>query len=623
MISNSLKQKILVPVIIALSMVITLLSWQSYSNQKDMLLQSNLEQVQRLSAQQAERISEWLATREDIINGLGDKLESQRLDALQQAQISGRFEGTYFGTNTGEMFEDDPSVDNTGYDPRVRPWYQEAISQQKMILTKPYLDTAYNILVVTLAKPILNGVVGGDLSIDSLVEGVNQMTLPSNGFAIMMHKDGTVIAYKDASKAMGHIRAIDNDLDFNLLKQQRQADQLLQIHFDAENRDKLVWAEDIPNTDWELILVLDKDTLEAPLSSLLMTQLAISALVLLISMAMISWLISQLLAPLTRVSQALARIADGNGDLTQRIEIDSKDEVGILAKSFNRFVGNQHLLITQIRGLAQQLDKEADESLTNTHLAEKELQSQQQEVTMVATAVTEMACATQEIAANAENTATAAQQSSDSSQQGQRLVNNTRQSIHLLANEVTQATDVISELSRHANAISSVLATIQGIAEQTNLLALNAAIEAARAGEQGRGFAVVADEVRVLSRRTQDSAQEIHQTIDTLQQTTSNAVTLMESSQALADNSVKDAIEAAVAIEQITQAVALISDMASQIATAAEEQTQVTGEITQNTVAIKDVTDGITQVAQISVQKAQELKVQAKSLNDLVATFIL
>ncbi|PMG75736.1 chemotaxis protein [Shewanella sp. 10N.286.51.B7] len=623
MISNSLKQKILAPVLIALSMVIALLSWLSYSNQKDLLLKSNLEQVQRLSAQQAERISEWLAAREDIINALGEKLDSQPLDALQQAQISGRFEGTYFGTDRGEMFEDDPTIEHTDFDPRTRPWYQEAVSKQQMILTKPYLDVAYNILVVTLAKPILNGVVGGDLSIDSLVDDVNRMTLPSNGFAIMMHKDGTVIAYKDASKAMGHISAIDSDLDYKLLNQQRKTDQLTPIHFAPEDRDKLVWSEDIPNTDWELILVLDKDTLEAPLSSLLMTQLGISALVLLISMALISWLISQLLAPLSRVSQALARIADGNGDLTQRIKIDSKDEVGTLAESFNRFVGSQHQLITQIRGLALQLDKEADESLTNTHTTEKELQAQQQEVTMVATAVTEMACATQEIAGNAESTAAAAQQSSNSSQQGQSLVDNTRQSINLLANEVTQATDVIGELSRHANAITSILSTIQGIAEQTNLLALNAAIEAARAGDQGRGFAVVADEVRVLSRRTQDSAQEIYETIETLQQTTSSAVTLMQSSQALAGNSVNDATEAAIAIEEITQAVVLISDMASQIATAAEEQTQVTNEITQNTVAIKDVTDDITQAAEISVQKAKDLKVQAKSLNDLVATFIL
>ncbi|MCL1058464.1 methyl-accepting chemotaxis protein [Shewanella gelidimarina] len=621
--SYSLKKKILFPVLIALSIVIGLLSWQSYSSQKSMLLQSNLEQVQRLSTLQAKRISEWLASKKDVINALGDKVNSNSIDALQQAEASGRFELTYFGQSSGKMIDSDLSIDRSRYDPRSRPWYQQATTERQLILTQPYLDVAYNILVVTLAKQIENGVVGGDLSIDDLVGDVNRMELPSNGFAIMMHKDGTVIAYKDASKAMGPIRAIDNDLDYSSLQQNHQSNELIPIYFDSEGRDKLVWTESIPDTDWELVLVLDQETLESPLTSLLQTQLGLAALVLLVSMMAISWLINHLLAPLSRVSDALALIADGNGDLTQRIETDTKDEVGALAGSFNRFVGSQHQLISQIREVAQQLDKEADKGLTNSHLAEKELHVQQQEVTMVATAVTEMASATQEIAANAESTATAAQQSSRSSQQGQNLVDNTRQSINLLANEVTQATDVIGELSRHAHAISSILSTIQGIAEQTNLLALNAAIEAARAGEQGRGFAVVADEVRVLSRRTQDSAQEIYETIETLQQTTSSAVKLMESSHTLANNSVNDASEAAIAIEEITQAVALISDMASQIATAAEEQTQVTGEITQNTVAIKDVTDDITQSAVEGVQQAKDLKLQAKSLNDLVSTFIL
>ncbi|WP_144211593.1 methyl-accepting chemotaxis protein [Shewanella donghaensis] len=621
--SYSLKQKILVPVMVALSIVIALLSWLSYSNQKSMLLQSNLEQVQRLSTQQAERISGWLATRKDVISALGDKANINTLDALQQAQQSGRFELTYFGKDSGEMIDSDPSIDRTGYDPRQRPWYQQATTERQLILTKPYLDVAYNILVVTLAAQTKNGVIGGDLSIDGLVNDVNRMKLPSNGFAIMMHKDGTVIAYKDPSKTMGHISTIDTDLDYNLLKQNRTSNELMPIHFSPEDKNKLVWAEDIPNTDWELILILDQETLEAPLTSLLLTQLGIAAIVLLISMATISWMISTLLAPLSKVSQALGRIANGNGDLTQRIEIDTQDEVGTLAENFNSFVDSQHQLINQIREVAQKLDEEADQSLLNSHQAEKEIQVQQQEVTMVATAVTEMASATNEIASNAEQTATAAQQSSNSSIQGQGLVNNTRKSINLLAEEVTQATDVIGELSRHAQAISSILSTIQGIAEQTNLLALNAAIEAARAGDQGRGFAVVADEVRVLSHRTQDSAREIYETIDTLQQTTSKAVTLMQSSQSLASNSVNDADEATKAIEEITQAVTLISDMASQIATAAEEQTQVTSEITQNTVAIKDVTDEISIASSNGLLQAQDLKKQAKSLNDLVATFVL
>lgn len=621
-----LKHKILLSFIAAIVITVAALSTISFHNLKKQLYEDNTILLADLSKLEAEKITRWFEVRHRMLMAAGKQVIDEPVPSLIQAQDSGQFAVTYFTNTQGESRYSTLVEQNNNYDPRTRPWYQAAVQKDGAIITAPYEDASGLGTVVSLAVPVkasgrLQGVIAGDIAISRLINDINAIQLPANGYAMIVSQDGTVIAFNDESKILQPATRIDDDITVRNQQTWLASNALHPVNLMGQ--DKLLYNQAIPGTDWQLLMVLDKNALEAPLTPMLLQQLGIAALVVVVASVLISLLVQWLLAPLLRVSQALAQIAGGRGDLTRRIEIQSQDEVGILAANFNRFVASQAELISQIRSQAEHLSDNAQQASVRANQTVNELGRQQQEVTMVATAVTEMASATQEIANNAEQTAAAAQQSSTSTAHGKQQVNKTRDSIHSLSQEMIQAGDVIQRLDLHAREISSVLSTIQGIAEQTNLLALNAAIEAARAGEQGRGFAVVADEVRVLSQRTHASTEEIQVTITTLQQATTEAVNIMETSRNLAELSVEDAEVAAQSLTEITTAVTLISDMASQIATAAEEQSQVTMEITQNTTAIKDVSDQLTVEAENSLEHANDLQKQAVELNGLVSTFIL
>jgi methyl-accepting chemotaxis protein len=280
-------------------------------------------------------------------------------------------------------------------------------------------------------------------------------------------------------------------------------------------------------------------------------------------------------------------------------------------------------LVAHIRSQADDLQKNARSMAESAQVSVRESGSQQQQISMVAQAMNEMTNATQEIAHHAEHTADSVRESVASSVEGKVQVDKTRDSIVVLAEKVEQAGSVISNLNKNAQDISGILATIQGIAEQTTLLALKAAIEAARAGEQGRGFAVVADEVRVLSQRTHASTEEIQSMIGALQSTAQNAVSIMDDSRRLATGSVDNADNASNALENINNVVGTISSMAVQIATAAEEQSQVVKEVQNNMLSIKRVADHSTEESHRDEERAKNLQDLARGLHDKVSTFRL
>ena len=279
----------------------------------------------------------------------------------------------------------------------------------------------------------------------------------------------------------------------------------------------------------------------------------------------------------------------GGGNLSERLEIKGKSEFDWLAGSYNGFVKKIAKTIDEIRLTSDKLATASGQLSAITENTEQGLLQQQSDTSQVASAMEEMTATVQEVARNAVHASQAAASTDTVAKSGKLVVDEAVNAINSLASEVQSAADVIQELEKDSENIGQVLTVIQGIAEQTNLLALNAAIEAARAGEQGRGFAVVADEVRTLASRTQNSTHEIQKTVEGLQIRARNAVKVMEQGQIQAGNSVQQAASAGEVLDQINYKIHEINDMNNQIACAAEEQTAVAEEINRSINKIGEV----------------------------------
>ncbi|MCG9578917.1 methyl-accepting chemotaxis protein [Vibrio tubiashii] len=589
----------------------------------------NVEVEQRLESTASsynQYVSDWILSKERALTSLSQESKKEDIVThLKQVKNSGNFDNIFLAYPDGGQDNANGVVLPPGNDdPREWGWYKNAVKQpSKVFMDNPTVAAATGANVVSLGKALeLHGqqvVLGADVEITDILSGMEKVILPGEGYMFIANDKGNVFAHQDTKLLNKSL--LELGLNESSIKEAVNSGH--DIYVDVLGKESVIYAKSIDNSGLTTVIVVDYDSLVSPLFSAVWGQLLVTGIVVVICTILFNLLCNMLFRPLNNVSNALEQIANGSGDLTQRIKVESHDEVGKLAHNFNTFVGSLQQLIGHIREQSSQLTYQSESSARRAQSAVDEIHHQQQEITMVATAVTELASATQEIASHAEQTAQAAQESTASTENGHELVENTKGSINKLANELQSASDIVGELERHGQEISTVLATIQGIAEQTNLLALNAAIEAARAGEQGRGFAVVADEVRVLSQRTHSSTEEIKNTITVLQETTGRAVSIMHSSAGLAGLSVQDADRAANALGEINQAVTLISDMATQIATAAEEQTHVTSEITQNITSIKDVADQLVVGVNQSSEESYQVKSQADELSAKVATFKL
>jgi methyl-accepting chemotaxis protein len=352
-----------------------------------------------------------------------------------------------------------------------------------------------------------------------------------------------------------------------------------------------------------------------------MITLVISSIVVgaLISLTLAYLTITEITRGVDKVETTARQLADGQ--LLARVDYQNKDEIGHIASAFNQMAERFHGAINQVKDSTVQLASAAEETSTVTSQTTAGINQQLTETSQVATAINEMNATVQEVARNAVDAASAAKEADSTFVEGREVIDNVIQGIGDLAKEVEEAATVIQELEQESRNIGSVLDVIKSIAEQTNLLALNAAIEAARAGEQGRGFAVVADEVRTLAGRTQDSTSEIEEMISKLQSGADNAVKVMATGKEMTQVGVEQAGTAGKAMQKINEAVARISEMNTQIASAAEEQSSVTEEINRSIISINQVAEQSAAGAQQTTTASNDLARLAEQLKGLVDRF--
>jgi len=513
----------------------------------------------------------------------------------------------------------------------------EYVADQSNLTLDPQLDSFYSIELLVKTIPELTEIMGQGRGVASGIAASGSFTPDSWSRLSLLEGRIDYVREKldnavesvfsnngEFKQSLGGVAngAIDDTKKFLTLLKEKMLDsdkieitsaEVFTAGTSAINANFKLFDEVVPALDGLFVERIENNQQLVMISTLVIT------VVLLVMVYLFSGFYFATMGTIRALESATSQLAEG--DLTAQVKLNTRDEMRAVGEGFNRMSTSFRDLVGQVQGAANQVSIAADTMSGVTDETHNGVVQQQQETEQVATAINEMSATVQEVARNAEEAAKAASSANDEASGGSRVVGQTIDSINSLATEVENVATVIKGLESDSENIGSVLDVIKGIAEQTNLLALNAAIEAARAGEQGRGFAVVADEVRTLASRTQASAREIEDMIVQLQDRAHSAVVTMEQGQARTQESVTRAAEAGSALQSITQAVAVINDMNNQIASASEEQSAVAEEINRNIVNISDISERTAAGAQQTHSNSSELARLADSLQQLISKF--
>ena len=572
-------------------------------------------------------VRNWLSGRILLVEGMAEGLATTADDDaasqwMKQKTLLATFMNVYMGRANGVFVMQPPDEMPAGYDARTRPWYKGAVDAGKTTLTEPYTDAVTKSLIITIATPVKGpngqvlGVAGGDLTLDTLVKTINALDFHGNGYAFLVDATGQILVHPDQALVNKNLKDAYPKATPRLSADISEADR-------AGHTEVLTFAhvDGLPSVNWYIGLAVDKEKAYESLSDFRTSAVVATTVAVVVIIILLGMLITVLMRPLNVMGRAMHDIAAGEGDLTRRLEIQNQDEFGHLGTAFNRFVQRIHDSMREVSSSTVQLNEVALRVVSASNSSMMNSDQQSNRTNSVAAAINQLGAAAQEIAQNA---ALASEHSSDASNlaaNGQAVVQQSIDAMNRLGSKISGACEKIEQLNLKTANIGQILEVITGISQQTNLLALNAAIEAARAGEAGRGFAVVADEVRNLAHRTQESAQQVQAMIEELQVGAREAVAIMNESQRESDQSVTIANQAGERLTSVTQRIGEIDGMNQSVATATEEQTAVVEAINVDINEINTLNQEGVENLQATLRACTDLEQQAGRLKQLVGSF--